>query len=112
MCFYIGFFTFASEKHKKTEILQRIKKNSLFGLFFDPQNGAFSYKKPPKTPRGASQENPRSPQEPPGSFFESPGSLLEPSGVDFGASGVDQRPRVPLRAPKFPKMDRNPPVLG
>ena len=89
MCFYLGFLTFASQKHKKLENFLKYQKNSLFGLLFDPQNGAFSDKKLPRDPQGASQDNPRSPQEPPGSIFESPGSLLEVSGVGLGASGTD-----------------------
>ena len=81
MCFYLGFLTFASQKHKKLDIFIKYQKNSLFGLLFDPQNGAFSDKKPPGDPQGASQDNPRSPQEPPGSIFKSPGSLLEVPGL-------------------------------
>ena len=88
--FLLRFFDFRlSKTHKKLEIFIKYQNNSLFGLLFDPQNAAFSDKKLPRDPQGASQDNPRSPQEPPGSILEPPGVVLGASGIDFGASGVD-----------------------
>ncbi len=79
-CFYTGFLTFASEKHKKTENLRLITKTHFLASFWPSKWSLFlPFKnKCPLGPSGAS-----------GVDFGVSGIDFGASGVDFGASGVD-----------------------
>ena len=88
MCFYYGFSTSASQKHRIREF-QKNRKTSLFDFFLAFKMEPFLTDPPPKTPPRVLQDPPRSLQEPPGSILEPPGVVLGASGIDFGASGVD-----------------------
>ena len=109
MSFYLGFLTFASQKHRKSENFRKYQKKLTLGSLFYLQNGAFSSKIAPQDPPGTPEEPPKKTQdpskslrcrflslrgrfgsppgsilEPPGPIGEPPGSIFEPPGADFG----------------------------
>ena len=103
-CFHMGFLTFASEKHEKTEFWREIPKNLFPVSFWPPKRTPFFcfrhlYPSPGRQKtrksgnlRAKCRDKFRKVRFSPisllpGSILEPPGTISEPPGLDFGGSG-------------------------
>ena len=118
-------FTLSPLKNTKSENSRQYRKTSLFDLFLDLQNGAFSYRKAPQDPPGTPEEPPKKTQDPskslrcrflslrgrfgspPGSILEPPGSILEPPGSNFEPPGAEFGPILHKSGHKAQNVKKN-----